>query len=81
MSPHQVMPVVVGGLTAQGTGILVAFLMYALYLCRLLQFGLPSPNMRPGMFISVGPPAFTSLAIIGLANDFPAGETYFGDPV
>lgn len=32
------------------------------------------------MFISVGPPAFTSLAIIGLANDFPAGETYFGDP-
>ena len=27
-----------------------------------------------------GPPAFTSLAIIGLANDFPANMTYFGDP-
>jgi C4-dicarboxylate transporter/malic acid transport protein len=80
MSPHQAIPVIVGGLTAQGTGMLVAFLMYAQYLRRLLQFGLPSPNMRPGMFISVGPPAFTSLALIGLANDFPAGETYFGDP-
>jgi C4-dicarboxylate transporter/malic acid transport protein len=80
MSPTEAMPVIVGGLTAQGTGMLVAFLMYAQYLRRLLQFGLPSPNMRPGMFITVGPPAFTSLAIIGLANDFPAGETYFGDP-
>lgn len=80
MSPRQAMPVIVGGLTAQGLGMLVAFLMYAQYIRRLLQFGLPSPNMRPGMFISVGPPAFTSLAIIGLADDFPASETYFGDP-
>lgn len=80
MSPHQAMPVIVGGLTAQGTGMLVAFLMYAQYLRRLLQFGLPSANMRPGMFISVGPPAFTAFAIIGLANDFPANQAYFGDP-
>ena len=80
MSPSQAMPVIVGGLTAQGLGMLVAFLMYAQYIRRLLQFGLPSPNMRPGMFISVGPPAFTSLTIVGLADDFPAGETYFGDP-
>ena len=44
----------IGGLTAQGLGMLVAFLMYAQYIRRLLEFGLPSPNMRPGMFISVG---------------------------
>jgi C4-dicarboxylate transporter/malic acid transport protein len=80
MAPKEAMPLVVGGLTAQGLGMLVAFIMYAQYIRRLLQFGLPSPNMRPGMFISVGPPAFTALAIIGLADDFPAGETYFGDP-
>jgi C4-dicarboxylate transporter/malic acid transport protein len=80
LSPIQAMSVIVGGLTAQGLGMLVAFLMYVQYIRRLLQFGLPSPNMRPGMFISVGPPAFTSLAIIALADDFPAGETYFGDP-
>jgi C4-dicarboxylate transporter/malic acid transport protein len=80
MSPTQAMSVIVGGLTAQGLGMLVAFLMYVQYIRRLLQFGLPSPNMRPSMFISVGPPGFTSLAIIALADDFPAGETYFGDP-
>ena len=80
MAPRQAVPVIVGGLTAQGLGMLVAFLMYAQYIRRLLQFGLPSPNMRPGMFISVGPPAFTALALIGLADDFPAAETYFGDP-
>jgi C4-dicarboxylate transporter/malic acid transport protein len=80
MSPTQAMSVITGGLTAQGLGMLVAFLMYVQYIRRLLQFGLPSPNMRPGMFISVGPPAFTSLAIIALADDLPAGETYFGDP-
>jgi C4-dicarboxylate transporter/malic acid transport protein len=80
MSPTQAMPVIIGGLTAQGLGMLVAFLMYVQYIRRLLQFGLPSPNMRPGMFISVGPPAFTSLAIVALADDFPADETYFGNP-
>ena len=38
--------------------------------------------MRPGMFISVGPPAFTSLALIGLAEAWPDGAagSYFGDP-
>ena len=30
--------------------------------------GLPLPDTRPGMFISVGPPAFTGLAFIGMAN-------------
>ena len=30
--------------------------------------GLPSPKTRPGMFISVGPPSFTGLAYIGMAN-------------
>ncbi len=33
---------------------LVAFLMYSQYIRRLLEFGLPSPDMRPSMFISVG---------------------------
>lgn len=30
------------------------------------------------MFIAVGPPSFTGLAIIGLANDFPQHYNYFG---
>ena len=42
--------------------------MYSNYIGRLMTSGLPAPNMRPGMFISVGPPAFTGLAFIGMAN-------------
>jgi tellurite resistance protein TehA-like permease len=31
------------------------------------------------MFMAVGPPAFTSLAIIGMADSFPQDTTYFGE--
>ena len=51
---------------------MVATFMYANYLGRLMSNGLPSPNMRPGMFIAVGPPSFTALALIGMANDAAA---------
>jgi C4-dicarboxylate transporter/malic acid transport protein len=57
---------VVGGLTLLGMGWMIAFLIYAIYLYRLMSFGLPAPNLRPGMFIAVGPPAFTGLALINL---------------
>ncbi|KAL7623241.1 hypothetical protein AAE478_006922 [Parahypoxylon ruwenzoriense] len=59
--PDEALPMIVGGLTAQGLGM-----------------GFPSPNSRPGMFIAVGPPSFTSLALIGFANDFPVHYNYFG---
>ena len=42
--------------------------MYSNYIGRLMSSGLPSPDTRPGMFISVGPPSFTGLAFIGMAN-------------
>ena len=42
--------------------------MYSNYIGRLMSNGLPSPDTRPGMFISVGPPSFTGLAFIGMAN-------------
>jgi tellurite resistance protein TehA-like permease len=47
----------------------------------MIQYGFPSPASRAGMFIAVGPPSFTALALIGLANDFPATyhhNVYFG---
>jgi tellurite resistance protein TehA-like permease len=55
---------VVGGITLLGMGWMIAFLIYAIYVYRLMSFGLPAPNPRPGMFIAVGPPAFTGLALI-----------------
>lgn len=45
--------------------------MYAHYVGRLMQSGLPCREHRPGMFICVGPPAFTALALIGMAQGLP----------
>ncbi|KAF2093363.1 hypothetical protein NA57DRAFT_48323 [Rhizodiscina lignyota] len=72
-------PMIICGLLSQGLGMMVSMLMYASYLRRMINYGLPSPQSRPGMFIAVGPPSFTSLAIIGLANAWPTGkQSYFG---
>lgn len=45
----------VGGVFLQGLAWVVSFLMYALYMQRLMTGSLPSPATRPGMFVSVGP--------------------------
>ncbi|KAI1462581.1 voltage-dependent anion channel [Annulohypoxylon moriforme] len=76
--PSEAVPMILGGLTAQGLGMCVSIMMYGIYVRRMIQWGFPSPNSRPGMFIAVGPPSFTSLAIIGLANDFPEHYNFFG---
>lgn len=62
---------VVGGITLLGMGWLIAFLIYAIYLYQLISFGVPAPNLRPGMFIAVGPPAFTGLALINFGASLP----------
>lgn len=61
-------PIIIAGTTFQGLGFTVAVLMYANYIGRLLTGGLPDPDTRPGMFIAVGPPAFTGLALSGLSR-------------
>ncbi|KAL6889465.1 voltage-dependent anion channel domain-containing protein [Trichoderma longibrachiatum] len=72
------MPILVAGLTCQGLGMSVAILMYAHMIGRLLQFGLPNREHRPGLFMCVGPPAFTALALIGMANGVPEGISELG---
>jgi C4-dicarboxylate transporter/malic acid transport protein len=64
-------PIVVAGLTCQGLGIAVAFMMYAHMVGRLMQSGLPNREHRTGLFMCVGPPAFTALAFIGMAGGLP----------
>jgi tellurite resistance protein TehA-like permease len=66
--------IVVCGLTLLGMGWMVAFLIYPLYLYRLMTLGLPAPNLRPGMFIAVGPPAFTGLALINFGSTLAASK-------
>ncbi|KAI9930725.1 hypothetical protein ASPWEDRAFT_39611 [Aspergillus wentii DTO 134E9] len=70
---HSATPMIVAGLTFQGLGFSISFMMYAHYIGRLMQTGIPSSEHRPGMFICVGPPAFTLLAVIGMANGLPDG--------
>jgi C4-dicarboxylate transporter/malic acid transport protein len=80
--PNQALPIIICGLTFQGLGFMVSIFIYAVYINRLMTSGLPIPAMRPGMFIAVGPPAFTALAILGMSassyNIFPSYTTISG---
>jgi len=69
--PEHAVPILVAGITAQGLGFTVATLMSVLYVRRMIEFGLPPPAARPAMFIAVGPPSFTALALFGMAMNFP----------
>ncbi|OIW32872.1 hypothetical protein CONLIGDRAFT_570711 [Coniochaeta ligniaria NRRL 30616] len=66
-------PIIVAGLTCQGLGLSVAGMMYALMAGRLFSAGLPDREHRPGLFMCVGPPAFTALALVGMGNGLPDG--------
>lgn len=63
--------IVYSGLACQGLGISVSFLMYAHMVGRLMQTGLPNREHRPGLFMNVGPPSFTALALIGMSKGLP----------
>lgn len=73
----QRLSIIVAGATFQGLGFWTAIVMYPIYIGRLMQDGLPDADLRPGMFIAVGPPSFTGLALIGMARSVPAGYGYF----
>ncbi|KAJ5475093.1 hypothetical protein N7539_008159 [Penicillium diatomitis] len=73
-------PIVVAGMTFQGLGFCISFMMYSHYIGRLMESGLPHREHRPGMFICVGPPAFTALALIGMARGLPDSFSVMGRP-
>ncbi|KAL6161257.1 hypothetical protein ACJQWK_08532 [Exserohilum turcicum] len=49
----------------------VSFLLYGLYMQRLMTNALPSPTTRPGMYVSVGPAGYTAAGLLSLANQAP----------
>lgn len=67
LPPHQAFDVIVGGFTIQGIGFLVAMMIYASFIYRLMTQKLPRESIRPGMFVSVGPSGFTAAGLIGMA--------------
>lgn len=66
--PQHAVLILIAGFTYQGLGFMLSLMMYPLYFGRLMTSGLPIYLSRPAMFIAVGPPAFTGLAFIGMAN-------------
>jgi C4-dicarboxylate transporter/malic acid transport protein len=69
-SPNEAIQVIVGGFTVQGIGFLVSITVYAAFVYRLMTHKLPAESLRPGMFVSVGPSAFTASGVIGMASNF-----------
>ena len=69
-------PIAMAGTTFQGLGFSISIFMYAHYIGRLMESGIPNSEHRPGMFICVGPPAFTCLAIIGMAQGLPENLSF-----
>ncbi|PWY90238.1 C4-dicarboxylate transporter/malic acid transport protein [Aspergillus heteromorphus CBS 117.55] len=66
-APAQAIPMLVGGTTMQGFGFLM-FLVVLVQSCSAVGTeGLPIPAHRPEMFIAVGPPSFTIIAMISMA--------------
>jgi C4-dicarboxylate transporter/malic acid transport protein len=79
-SPERRLDLFVAGTTCQGLGWTIACLVYPLYLGRLMQDGLPAPAMRPAMFMAVGPPSFTAIAIIGMSRNIQEYGYFADDP-
>jgi C4-dicarboxylate transporter/malic acid transport protein len=69
LSPERSARVLVGGFTAQGIGIMVSLMIYSAYIYRLMTQKLPRESLRPGMFVSVGPSAFTASALINMSKN------------
>ncbi|QDS75700.1 hypothetical protein FKW77_007892 [Venturia effusa] len=71
LSRTSALQVILGGSILQSLGFLVSLSMYSAFLYRLMTQKLPLEAARPGMFISVGPSAFTSAGVIGMARTLP----------
>jgi len=76
---NEAVAITTAGLTCQGLGLSVAIMMYAHMVGRLMQSGLPDREHCPGLFMCVGPPAFTALAFLGLARGLPGDLDVDGD--
>ena len=77
----QAFDIIIGGFTLQGIGFMVSLMIYSAFIYRLMTQKLPQEAARPGMFVSVGPSAFTVSAMISMAEGaeraMPAN--FFGD--
>ncbi|KAL8723767.1 MAG: hypothetical protein Q9225_000062 [Loekoesia sp. 1 TL-2023] len=81
LNPEQALNIIIGGFTLQGIGFLVAFMIYASFIYRLMTQKLPQASARPGMFVSVGPSGFTVAGVLGMADSLSRNvdKDFMGD--
>ncbi|AEO71442.1 uncharacterized protein THITE_2123792 [Thermothielavioides terrestris NRRL 8126] len=65
-------PIALAAVAVQGTGFLISFMVCAAFLYRLMTQKLPRDHQRPGVFISIGPGAFTCTGIVQLGTLAPS---------
>lgn len=82
---------IIGGLAGQGLGWILALFIYIVYLTRLIHSDMPDASYRPGMYMSVGPAAYTCAGLLNLGQGamsalppdflgvttFPVGELWY----
>jgi tellurite resistance protein TehA-like permease len=64
-------PIFIGSITFAGLGWTVAFFMLSIYVTRLVNSKLPEAGKRPGMFVAVGPAAYTANTLVALGMYAP----------
>ncbi|RYP65017.1 hypothetical protein DL771_008514 [Monosporascus sp. 5C6A] len=62
-------PMAFCAVAVQGTGFLIAFMICAAFIYRLMTQKLPRDTQRPGVFISVGPSGFTVAGLVMLGQE------------
>jgi C4-dicarboxylate transporter/malic acid transport protein len=65
------LPIFIGSITFAGLGWTVAFFMLTIYVTRLVNSELPEASKRPGMYVAVGPAAYTANTFVALAMYAP----------
>ncbi|KAK8083104.1 hypothetical protein PG996_001885 [Apiospora saccharicola] len=66
--PTAALQIVVAGVSGQGLGWVLSLLMYSVYFTRLIRSDMPHPSLRPGMYVSVGPAAYTAAGLMALGT-------------
>ncbi|KAF9638203.1 C4-dicarboxylate transporter/malic acid transport protein [Lasiodiplodia theobromae] len=69
--PDSGLPIMIGGLMFEGFGWSIAFMMYTLYFTRLINSDIPTEKERPGMYVAVGPAAYTSNTFVAVGSIAP----------
>ncbi|KAF2870604.1 voltage-dependent anion channel [Massariosphaeria phaeospora] len=65
------LPIILGGLCFQGLGWMIALIMYTIYVTRLVNSDFPEPSKKPGMYVAVGPSAYTAATFVALGMQAP----------